>query len=277
MTGNPWRPSSFLRYIDTVRSSSRTAIIETDAGRAYLKAINNPESPHVLACDWIGTQLARRFGLQTFDVAILELEEDDEIPLDQNLIAQRGPAFVARGEKGEPLAGESSLRVVENLEDIARLIVFDTWVRNCDRHRPADDEEPVRVNRDNVFLSEEGAAPGKFILKAIDHGHIFTCGKPLNRDLANIARVKDDRLYGLFPFFRKHVTAEQIAQVAVVELKNVHDDLWGDLLDTLPDAWQVTLDAKRAINRLLLERARYLADNLESIVAPLKADPIPEG
>jgi hypothetical protein len=272
LANNPWRPTTFLRYVETIGSSSLTAIVQTDAGRAYLKAINNPQSPHVLACDWIGTNLARRFGLQTFDVAILEIEDGDEIPLDQNTIAQIGPAFVTCEEKGEPLAGESSLRSVQNLGDIPRLVVFDTLVRNCDRHRPANEEEPRRINRDNLFLSEEGAEEGKFILKAIDHGHIFSCGRPLTRNLADIANVKDDRLYGLFPFFEEYVTTEEIARIALEELQNLRAEMWEDLLNSVPTAWQVSSDAKQAIGRLLLERARFLADNIESIAARFITD-----
>jgi hypothetical protein len=90
-----WQPTTFLRYVLTVQSSSRTALIETDAGAAYLKAINNPEGVHILACDWLGTQLARRFGLPTFDVAALDLTDLDEIPIN-GAIAQTGSAFVAR-------------------------------------------------------------------------------------------------------------------------------------------------------------------------------------
>ena len=40
---------------------------------------------------------------------------------------------------------------------MTRLVLLDTWLRNCDRH-PLDPtkREP---NRDNVFLSREGAPP----------------------------------------------------------------------------------------------------------------------
>jgi hypothetical protein len=270
---NPWQPTKFLRHIETTGSSSRTAIVQTDAGLAYLKAINNPQSPHILACDWIGTKLARRFGLQTFDVAILELENEDEIPLDQYTNAGNGPAFVARSEKGEPLAGSLTLRLVQNINDIPRLIVFDTWVRNCDRYRPTSEDEPERINLDNIFLSEEGAEAGEFILKAIDHGHIFSCGKPLDRNLANIANVKDERLYGLYPFFRQYVTGDQIARIASEELRTVGTDFWEDLIDSIPAAWQVSPEAKLAISLFLLERARFLADNIGAVARnALKSD-----
>jgi hypothetical protein len=40
---NIWQPTTFLRYVRTVPSSSRTAFIQTDAGAAYLKAIRLSE------------------------------------------------------------------------------------------------------------------------------------------------------------------------------------------------------------------------------------------
>lgn len=150
----------------------------------------------------------------------------------------------------------------DSIDDTARLIVFDTWVRNCDRYAPGLNREgEPRMNPDNLFLSAENAPKGKFILKAIDHGHIFTCGRPLTDKLANIDNTKDERLYGLFPFFRAYVTTEQLEEVAK-ELSRVRSDLWKDLLESIPDAWDVSAEARRAIDKFLLERARFLAGNL---------------
>jgi hypothetical protein len=42
MAENIWQTATFLSYVQTVTSNSRTAGIQTDAGAAYLKAINNP-------------------------------------------------------------------------------------------------------------------------------------------------------------------------------------------------------------------------------------------
>lgn len=265
MSRSAWQPKQFSRYVETINSSSLTAVIVTDADRAFLKAINNPQGVHVLACDWIGTKLARRFGLKTFDFAILELTDDDEIPLNEKTNAAPGPAFVTREEIGQPMGGAASLERIENAQDIARLIVFDTWVRNCDRYAPGYGKEgEPRVNADNLFLSTDGARDGKLILKAIDHGHIFTCGRPLTRKLADIENIKDERLYGCFPFFREVVTVKQIGEYAT-ELKEKRSWLCGGLLDDLPAAWDVSSETKQTINRLLLERAVFLADNIEAI------------
>jgi len=38
---------------------------------SQLKAMGNPESPHVLTCEWVGTQLARRLGLLIVTINLL--------------------------------------------------------------------------------------------------------------------------------------------------------------------------------------------------------------
>ncbi len=273
MSQNPWPPTAFSRYVESFASSSLVARVITDSGPAYLKAINNPQGPHVLACDWLGTRLASRFGLQTFDVAILNLVEGDEVPMNDGF-AQPGPCFVARAEQGEPLGGEKVLASVANLDDIPRLIVFDTWVRNCDRYAPGLGQGGrARMRLDNLFLSSEGAPEGKFILKAIDHGHMLTCGRELTTRLAHMDCVQDDLLYGFFPFFANYVTSEQILE-AVERLRTADSVMWHDLLNSIPDEWQVSQEARDAIDRFLLERGRFLVDNLKYIVNKHPNQPI---
>ena len=63
------------------------------------------------------------------------------------------------------------------------------------------------------------------------------------------------------------MTAGRIGRIAAEELRNLRAHLWEDLVNSVPAAWQVSSDAKQAIGRLLLERARYLADNIKSIAA----------
>lgn len=260
-----WRPTTFLRYIETVESSSRTAIIETDAGRAYLKAINNPQGVHVLACDWLGTKLARRFGLSTFDVSILQITDDDEIPLDGGL-SQIGPAFVARSENGTTLGGEKAFAKVTNLDDLAKIIVFDTWTKNCDRHGPGLGKAgEARENLDNLFLSEENAPKGKFVLKPIDFGHIITCGRELNARIANIDSIREERVYGFFPFFDGHVSRDHIIEESE-RLRTINNDQWQDLIADLPADWNVNDETKEAIDRFLIGRARFLADEFPRLL-----------
>jgi hypothetical protein len=250
--------------VRTVASSSRTALIQTDAGLTYLKAINNPEGPHVLACDLVGTELARRFGLRTFDVDTLVLTDVDEIPLD-GATADEGPSFVSRSEDGITMGGHEALTDVDNLDNLNWIVAFDTWVRNCDRYGPGHGHGGgPRINLDNLFLSTEAAPDGKFILKAIDHGHIFTCGRPLSPRLADIDNVQDERIYGLFPSFLGHLTIEPMEGVLEI-FRDVESRLWEDLLAQIPNEWEVSNEAKQAIDQFLLNRARYLSEHFREM------------
>ena len=53
-----FQPTSITRFIANFDSGAGTLFVDTDAGKAYLKAIGNPAGPHALACEWVGTRLA---------------------------------------------------------------------------------------------------------------------------------------------------------------------------------------------------------------------------
>ncbi len=64
---------------------------------AYLKAIGNPDGPHALVKDLLGTHLAAMLGLPTFDYAVIEVTDLDELPFFRGGNAEPEPAFVTRG------------------------------------------------------------------------------------------------------------------------------------------------------------------------------------
>ena len=136
--GDRWRPTTFLRFEEALDTSMGTARIVTDAGRAYVKPMGNRQGPHQLACEWVATQMADWFGLPTFEYALLPVDaEVDEIPFFRGGVAASGPAFVTKAAAGHPWGGaEEELRDLVNPGDVGRLVVFDTWVSNCDRHPP---------------------------------------------------------------------------------------------------------------------------------------------
>jgi hypothetical protein len=113
-----------------------TALIVTDAGKAYIKALGNRQGPHPLACEWVGTELAAWFGLPTFETAILRIDATtDEIPFRRGGKAESGPAFVARAVEGRSWGGtDADLNLLVNPEaitELTELVVFDTWTLNC--------------------------------------------------------------------------------------------------------------------------------------------------
>lgn len=130
-----WKPTRLMEVAASADTSTGATEVTTDAGRAYIKPMGNRQGPHVLATDWVGTHLAKWFGLSTFDVAILVLGPDDTLPLPRGRTAQPGPAFAARALAGGPWGrSEQELDSLVNPQDLTRLVVFDTWTLNGDRH-----------------------------------------------------------------------------------------------------------------------------------------------
>jgi hypothetical protein len=115
------------RFIKAFATSACRVLVETDDGKGYLKALGAPEGPHTLACEWVGTQLAKWFGLPTFDFAILRVTDLDDIPFYNGSKAHVGPGFITRAESGEPWGGmEEQMQRLINPQDVSRLVVFDT-------------------------------------------------------------------------------------------------------------------------------------------------------
>lgn len=261
-----WQPKTIRRFVKSVATATETVLVETDQGTGYLKALGNKSGPHALACEWVGTNLAKLVGLQTLDFSIIEIANDDEIPLASGELALPGPAFITRAERGTSWGGKASeLERLANPEDIGRLVLLDTWVLNCDRY-PAD-LTARKPNGDNVFLSRVGAQRGKFIIKAIDHTHCFTCGRELNVNIAHIDIVREARVYGLFPDFKPLLFRSDVSQ-AVEDLKMITQAKIQTVVESIPSAWQVNRQVRNALVNFLCDRAAFLSENFVSFLWP---------
>ena len=267
-----WHPTRFRRFVRASESSTLIARIVTDAGTAMLKPMSKHVSPHKLACELVGTQLAAWLGLQTFQFDILTIRPEDEIPLKRRgLFALPGPAFVTRFHRGMEWSGEAKLlRRVDNPDDISRLVVFDTWTLNWDRHAPR--EMGRRSRPDNVFLSHEGATRGRFRLIAMDQTECFAGGPEFARGLANIDRVQDERVYGLFPAFaqqmRRHQqTQREMVRMAAGRLRQFDRATVEECIMRIPREWGVSDRIKELLADLIVGRARFIADRIEVTLA----------
>ena len=239
-----------------------TARITTDAGPAYLKAMGNPQGPHQLACEYVGTQLAEWFGLPTFDYALMPIDATvDEIPLKDGQLAVSGPAFVTRAADGHPWGGsDDELDALVNPEAVSRLVVFDTWTLNCDRHAP--DLTARRPNYDNVFLEKVGERGKRtFRLLAIDHGCCFSGGRDLTPKSASIDQVRDSGLYGMFPAFVPRVRQDH-AESAIARLSELQEDAVAQMIQSVPQEWEVDAKTRRAWRELICRRATFVAEDI---------------
>ncbi len=270
-----WNPSTILSFVRGLPTSAHTALVETDVGLGYLKALGGKEGPQTLASEVVATELAKWFKLPTLEWHEIIVDEIDEIPFLNSLgeesgeFAAPGPAFITREEKGGPWNGtKAQLELLENPQDISRLVVFDTWVMNCDRYSEKEHNGVIRKRRntDNVFLSEE-TSPGKFLLKAMDHTHCFTCGHGWTRKLSNIDSIRDNKLFGLFPEFQPFLDRTVIAEAAD-DLRRIDSDTISEIAQRIPNEWGVKQDALDALRRLVIQRATYVADTIETRIWP---------
>jgi hypothetical protein len=260
-----WRPRTIHRFIRSYPTSTNVVRVETDAGEGFLKAMGNPEGPHVLACELVGSMLADWLGLPTLDHAIVGVTADDEIPLISGGAAVPGPAFITKAENGFPWGGdEETLTRIRNPEDISRLVILDTWVRNCDRHRPEPD---ARENRDNVFLARETAPERALVLKAMDLTHAFTCGRELTPRINRLEEVRDTTIFGCFAEFRQFMDRD-IVQSSASHLAEMNKAQAGEFVAQVPAEWEVEAAVREAWVAFIVDRAEFVSGNVASLLWP---------
>lgn len=259
----PWKPTR-IKWLDApLRTSTGATRVETDAGSAVAKFMGNPEGPTALFCEWVGTLAAAWLGLPTFDIGCVDAP-GSLVTYDDGSVSVAGPAFVARWQAGHPWGGQASeLAVVENLEALSFLVVLDTWLRNCDRYRKRGDEE--RRNTRNVFLSAEGVSHRHLKLIAMDHTHVFTCGRPLTARLAQIDSVRDESLYGHFPEFAAYLQTDSVRNAAE-RLQGFHAKLAHEWVRSAPTEWKVNVQAPEKLSEFLADRAHFVADHVEHML-----------
>ncbi len=251
-----WNPKYFKRFGARLETSMETCRIHTDAGEAYIKCLGNKTGPHGLACEWIGTSLAKAMGLPTFDFAILNLTDDD-VPFEPTSSEQPGPAFITRQEAGTTWdETRSTLELLVNPHDIPSLIVLDTWLANYDRHSPSGD----RKNQDNVFFSSEGLGPNEYRLIAMDFSHCIGRMGELSTKVSEFWRIRDDGIYGVFDAFIDYIDQDRVNR-ALTSLGRVTDDQIDAVLNGIPKEWEVGSGIAASVRTFLCGRRDYVVKN----------------
>jgi hypothetical protein len=272
----PWSPKRIERHERTLESSTRPSIVTTDAGRAYVKSVGNPEGLHALVSELVGSQLADQLGLPTLQFNLIQvdptqvqipLDVDEEKPWSERTFALHGPGFISREVSASPWSGSGQeLDKLINPDDLTRLVLLDTWILNIDRHprRPPDDSRGGRrPNYDNVLL--EDVIHGRKLrsrLLAMDFTHAFAMRQGELRRRYDIGLVKNEGVYGLFPQFEPFI-GEGAAAKACMDLREIvrAPARIDEVLGTIPKEWGADDGIRLALRSFLLERAAYLVDD----------------
>lgn len=245
-----------------MQSSTQVVIVETDVGYGYLKAMGNPEGEHALACDFVGTQLAKWLGLPTLDQVIVDVDDKVDIILFGGGLAKTGPALITRAVPGESWSGTArQLKQLKNRGDISRLVVLDTWLLNRDRH------SAERQNRDNVFLCAESK---KLELLAIDHTHCFgTAGGEITERISQIHNWKNEAVFGRFLEFMPFLDRKIVTQCAL-DLSKMDQATVQAIVAKIPEPWNVSARARAALVSLIVQRAKFVANTIVQKLFPQK-------
>lgn len=251
-SGRDWCPATVERVIETFRTSTRPAKVMTDRGPAFLKGMGNPAGNDALACEIVAGELAHLIGLRVPEFAVVELDftiqTADRGPLTM------GPAFVSRalpGATGD--GGDTFLAQLRNPKDVAKLVLFDSWIRNHDRAPPADALD-AQCNLDNLFFTPVAR---KFDIVALDHSHCFVEGE-LSEEIGQPDVRSDDRICGLFPEFQPFLdeaavrdAAQSIAEVDAASVR--------EILGAIPAAWGVSRVTREVWLDVILDRGRLIS------------------
>ncbi len=273
MGWNVWQPRRFQRLERVLRTSMDTVVAMTEGGRAYVKAIGNREGEHALACELVGSSLAEWLGLPTLDFALLWLDTEDElfleddeaIPISRRRKARPGPAFASRAIPARSWSGDpDTLQRLANRADVAGLVVLDTWIGNPDRYprRPVNRELSswTTENRDNVLLAFGPRRKPRLV--AMDHSKCLYCREGGLRIAYADAQIRDDGIYGLFPAFEPFTTRAAVEPfLRRLGCAAALREFLGEVLGRIPAEWAVDRRVRGAVADLLAARADYLVDN----------------
>lgn len=260
-----WSPGEFVRFGRHLGTSTSVVEVVMEEGNAYLKALGNPEGPHALVREFVGTCLASVFGLPTLNYGLAQIDATiDEIPLGNGTQAATGTAWVTQCEPGHVWGGTmAELEQLDNPMDIPRLVLFDTWVRNRDRHAPP--ELRRKPNYGNVFFSSRDCEPGQYRLLAMDHTHLFSREAFLTRRIAHIGEIRDSKVYGRFPQFEPYLDAGMLERAAG-DLQRLDPNLIARVIDAVPDDWELNRETRDALLDFLVRRASLVAENWKSLL-----------
>ncbi len=261
LAGRRWQPRSLDRVVDTYRTSTRVSLIETDVGLAYVKGMGNPAGLGSLVSEVVCAELGGWYGLEVPDFAVVNVD-DLEIPFDHGKRVLRGPAFASRKIEIRTADGtDYYLQRLRKPEALAKLVLFDTWVRNADRCPPLDALDPDPRYENLVFKP----IPRGYDLVALDHTHCFTDGD-LATDIGDPAITYDDRIYGFFPEFGPFIDDAGLHEAAA-RLSLIDDDFVSDVVRSVPREWGLTDAERQRLATTISERARHVSRNAPRLLA----------
>ncbi|TGT35715.1 HipA family kinase [Mesorhizobium sp. M8A.F.Ca.ET.165.01.1.1] len=253
-SGQHCQPKEVLREIELFASSTRPARVDTDAGEGFVKGIGNPQGCAALISELVAAELCAWFKLKIPSFAVIK-ECAIELPLVNWHGNMLPPLFFSRAVDGIPRDGSNTfLDKLTDVGDVARLVVFDTWIKNSDRFHMG------QAKSDNLLFVPIGRQ--KFDLVPIDHTHCFVeiefDGNP-----PTMAEICDPTVYGRFPEFDPYLTGKGVRS-AIHHLASLDPNFVAEVVNSVPQEWDLDYQARQSLSELICRRAEYVVQTIEA-------------
>lgn len=251
--GKNWQPTAVERVTRVLSSSTRPLIAVTDKGPAIIKYIDKRAGNDALIGELVCGELANMMGLKTPDFAILSIPEF-VISHEGHALVASGPAFASKWTEATALSPRSTLlQKLRRPDDVAKLVVLDTWIRNKDRFSAPSSGANGVENYDNVLLKRDKRMVELLI---IDHSHALS--ETTIEDELGQPWVDEEAIYGLFEEFEPFLTHKSVnaALTKIVEI----DQAWiRQVCASVPRQWGMTDGLADRLSSCLAQRGRKLA------------------
>jgi hypothetical protein len=100
----------------------------------------------------------------------------------------------------------------------------------------------------------------------MDHTHCFTRSE-LTSKMSHLDRVKDNRVYGLFPEFLPFLDRKAAGR-GVRKLRAFNKSEAAKIVQSIPKEWGVSDGARKALSEFLVRRAAYLVQSIMTMLWP---------
>jgi hypothetical protein len=227
------------------RGGSKAQLLGFDDGiNRVVKFPNNPQGVRTLANELVSARLASLIGVPVPSCGIVEVTNSfvNAEPTLSGLEA--GLCFGSEYHKAVDVSGPSEIWMASNREELAGIVLFDSWCNNVDRaHNPG-----------NLILTA-----GEQRILAIDHGfcfgyqwdkHINEIGQPVS-----IICRSDFREFVALKHFDPFI--ERIKGVTEAELHHI--------VDQVPREWQVSCSERVAL-------VKYVQSRIEGCIQAIMND-----
>ncbi|RYY54735.1 MAG: hypothetical protein EOO09_13175 [Chitinophagaceae bacterium] len=230
------------------RGVTEALTMADDAGaRYFVKLIQNPMYPSVLAYEYVSGKIAEYLGLPTPKIFIAEIAAPlvPSLGSKYGIAINAGPHFASAAVAniyGLPVIRSLIAKCV-NTSSFPGIILFDALVFNQDR------------NNDGNFLFTTDN--NEIALSIIDHGHCFGA----LQNAHNLMNYKDDWSRSYLPEMYELITDEAAFAEALVRFERLDSDFFATLVSRIPDEW-TDLDSRER----MLEFLNYRRDHLREML-----------